>query len=98
MKQVEMYCTRFNVILRCNNVCKRKYIMENCNEYLLMNKDIEIMKFISETNEFNEVLLEQMNESENLLPIAFGDIHSFISNRQAPKHRAHIQKLLIHIG
>lgn len=72
--------------------------MKNYNEYLLMNKDIEVIKFISDINEYNEVILEQVSENESTLPIAFEDIHSFISNRQAPKHRAHIQELLVQSG
>ena len=68
------------------------------NEFLLMNKDEEILRFTSEKNEFQEVLLEQLEETDKVLPIGFGDIQSFIANRQAPKHRKHIAELLRSTG
>lgn len=72
--------------------------MCNYREYILMNKDREILEFISETNEFDEVCLEQISECTEELPIGFYDIQTFIESRRVPKHRKHIMKLMRESG
>ena len=68
--------------------------MNNYREYILMNKDKEILNFISETNEFGEVCLEEVGETLEGLPIGYEDIQTFIEHRKAPKHRRHIAELM----
>ena len=72
--------------------------MEEQQEYFLMNRDEQVMLFTSEKNEYGEVLLEEQDVFGTSLPLGFDDIQSFITHRQAPKHRKHILKLLRRAG
>lgn len=72
--------------------------MRDYREFVLMNKDREILEFISEINEYEEVCLEQISECTEGLPFGFYDIQSFIESRQVPKHRKHIMKLMRESG
>lgn len=67
-------------------------------EFILMNKDIEVLHFTSETDQFGDTVFEQIDEETSVLPAGFYDIQSFISGRRAPKHRKHIMQLLIKSG
>lgn len=67
------------------------------NEFYLMNKDNKVAMFESSRNEYREVSF-QMHEQYGRFPIGFSDIHTWIENRRAPKHRAHIEELLRSIG
>lgn len=72
--------------------------MREHREFVLMNKDREILEFMSEMNEYEEVCLEQISECTEELPIGFYDIQSFIESRQVPKHRKHVIKLMRESG
>ena len=66
--------------------------------FVLMNKDTEILYFESETDEYGDTYLESIAEPMHQLPIGFTDIHSFITQRQAPKHREHIKRIMRQAG
>ena len=66
--------------------------------FVLMNKDTEILYFESETDEYGDTYLESVTEPLHQLPIGFTDIHSFIAQRQAPKHREHIKRIMRQAG
>ncbi|MCD7764189.1 MAG: HipA protein [Lachnospiraceae bacterium] len=65
------------------------------NTFFLMNKDRKLLTFQVHRSELGTLKFEEISrESGALLPIGFSDIQSWIAQRQAPKHRAHIEKLL----
>lgn len=72
--------------------------MEEYLEFTLMNKDKKILEFISETNEYNEVWLEETDRYSDRLPVGFEDIQTYIEKRKAPKHREHISRLMKESG
>lgn len=72
--------------------------MEKYLEFTLMNKDNKILEFTSETNEYDEVWLEETERYPNRLPVGFEDIQTFIEKRKAPKHREHISRLMQESG
>lgn len=72
--------------------------MKKQREYFLMNQDEKVMLFTSAKNEYGEILLEEQDDFGFPLPLGFTDIQSFITHRQAPKHRKHILKLLRQAG
>lgn len=67
-------------------------------EFILMNKNKEILSFFSEVNEFGEVLFEQTDQATGLLPVGFTEIQSYLEQRRAPKSRKHIRELLLRTG
>jgi hypothetical protein len=67
------------------------------NKFYLMNKDAKIAMFESTRNEFKEVQFQTI-EQYGKLPIGINNIQTWIENRKAPKHRAHIEELLRSIG
>ncbi len=67
------------------------------NEFYLMNKNRIVAKFESCRNQYREVSFH-LQEQEGQLPIGFTDLGQWLENRQAPKHRAHIESLLRSIG
>ncbi len=67
-------------------------------QFVLMNKDSKVLYFESETDEYGDTYLEAVSEPQDVLPIGFSDIHSFVSQRQAPKHRAHINEIMRQAG
>ncbi len=65
------------------------------NTFFLMNKDRKLLTFQVHRSELGTLKFEETSrECGALLPIGFTDIQSWIAHRQAPKHRAHIEKLL----
>lgn len=65
------------------------------NTFFLMNKDQKLLTFQVHRSELGTLKFEEISrEGGTLLPIGFSDIQSWIAHRQAPKHRAHIEKLL----
>lgn len=72
--------------------------MEEYLEFTLMNKDKKILEFVSETNEYDEVWLEETDRYSSMLPVGFEDIQTFIEKRKAPKHREHISRLMKESG
>lgn len=67
-------------------------------QFILMNKDNEVLYFESETDEYGDTYLEGIGKPYSQLPLGFTDIHSFISQRQAPKHREHIKRIMRQAG
>lgn len=67
------------------------------NGFYLMNKDKKISLFKSTRNRFGEIKFHEI-EQYGKLPIGYENIQDWIKNRQAPKHRAHIEQLLRSIG
>ncbi len=72
--------------------------MSDTKQFILMNQDIEVLYFESETDEYGDTYLESTSEPHSVLPIGFSDIHTFVSQRQAPKHRTHINQIMRQAG
>lgn len=68
------------------------------NKFYLMNKDTEIAYFESLRDEYQDITFNMIDKYSQKLPIGFKDIGTWIVNRQAPKHRAHIESLLRSCG
>lgn len=68
------------------------------NHYQLMNKDDIILEFSCERDEFDEPVFSEDSWLSDIKPIGFTEISSFLERRKAPKHREHIQELLIKYG
>ena len=66
--------------------------------WLLMNKDTPVMSFISSTDEYGEVVLSEEDWLSDRKPLGYISITSFVERRKAPKHRKHIEELLIRYG
>ncbi|MCD8074954.1 MAG: HipA protein [Lachnospiraceae bacterium] len=65
------------------------------NTFFLMNKNRKLLTFQVCRSELGTVKLKETSREDNsLLPVGFSDIQSWVARRQAPKHRAHIEKLL----
>ncbi|MBQ8935369.1 MAG: HipA protein [Oscillospiraceae bacterium] len=62
--------------------------------YLLMNKDTQILLFRCERNEFEEVETRELTWFSDLVPQGYTDLAPFLDRRKAPKHRKHIEELL----
>ena len=68
------------------------------SQYLLMNKDVCILHFSCAHNEFGEVLFAEEEWLVKYRPIGYHGLQSFLEQRRAPKHRAHIRELLEQCG
>lgn len=66
--------------------------------FFLMNKDRAWLEFACEINEFEEVLLEECQWYTAQRPFGYRSLSGFLESRKAPKHRAHIAKLLRQYG
>jgi len=67
-------------------------------EYLLLNKDAPILCFSCIRNEFEEVECRELEWLAETRPLAYHNLTDFLSARQAPKHRKHIEELLKRYG
>lgn len=67
-------------------------------EYLLMNKDVSMLRFTCERNAFDEPEFAEIEWMTELRPIGYGNLGDFLAHRQAPKHRKHIKELLERYG
>ena len=67
-------------------------------EYLLMNKDVSMLRFTCERNAFDEPEFAEIEWMTELRPIGYGNLGDFLARRQAPKHRKHIKELLERYG
>ena len=63
-------------------------------EYLLMNRDLPVLRFACERNAFDEPEFAELEWLTELRPIGYGKLGDFLLCRQAPKHRKHIKELL----
>ena len=62
--------------------------------YILMNKDVPMLEFRCQRNEFNE---PEFFEDQRLIgsrPIGYHNLAAFLKRRRSPKHRKHIIQLL----
>lgn len=67
-------------------------------EYLLLNKDAPVLRFSCIRNEFEEVECRELEWLAETRPLAYHNLTDFLSARQAPKHRKHIEELLKRYG
>lgn len=67
-------------------------------EYLLMNKNTAILSFLCVRNEFDESEFKELIWHVAYRPIGYKTLVGFLERRKAPKHRAHIQRLLEQYG
>ena len=67
-------------------------------EYVLMNKDVPVLSFLCERNEFDEPLFQELVWYVAYRPIGYKSLTGFLERRKAPKHREHIQRLLERYG
>lgn len=64
------------------------------NTFMLMNKNKPLITFKSIKKGLGEVDFNIISENDNLRPVGYEDLHSWIESRKAPKHRQHIEELL----
>ena len=67
-------------------------------EYVLMNRDLPVLRFACERNTFDEPEFTELEWLTELRPIGYGKLSDFLARRQAPKHRKHIKELLERYG
>ena len=67
-------------------------------EYVLMNKDVPVLSFLCERNEFDEPTFQELVWYVAYRPIGYKSLTGFLERRKAPKHREHIQRLLERYG
>lgn len=67
-------------------------------EYILLNKDVPMLEFHCQRNEFDEPEFFEDHWHTTLRPIGYGHLTVFLEQRKAPKHRKHIQQLLEQYG
>ena len=60
--------------------------------YVLMNKDHAVLAFSADAALDSFRTLDVIDPQG--LPLGFSDMHDFLEHRRAPKHRAHIERLL----
>ena len=66
--------------------------------YILMNKDVPLLEFRCQRNEFDE---PEFFEGQWLIasrPIGYRNLVAFLKQRRSPKHRKHIKQLLEQYG
>ena len=66
--------------------------------YLLMNKDIPLRCFSCRRDEFGETFCETAELYAAPQPFGCADLTDWLRRRQAPKHRKHLEELLIRYG
>ncbi len=73
-------------------------ISRNQTEYVLMNKDLPLLTFLCDRNEFDEPAFHEITWHVGYRPIGYKSLGGFLERRKAPKHREHIQRLLERFG
>ena len=68
--------------------------VESYRQFYLMNKDKPIVKFEFSYHSSIDYWFEEIEVLDNVLPIDYVDIESFLLNRKAPSSRKHINMLL----
>lgn len=66
--------------------------------YILLNKNTPILSFYCNRNEFDEPEFIESKWLSGLKPIGYKNLNSFLEHRKAPKHRKHIEELLLRYG
>lgn len=67
-------------------------------EYLLLNGERPVLRFLCSRNVFDEPEFSEIEWMADLRPIGYADLGVFLAQRQAPKHREHIKELLERYG
>lgn len=67
-------------------------------EYVLMNREAPVLRFLCERNAFDEPEFTEIEWLTALRPIGYETLGGFLAGRQAPKHRKHIKELLERYG
>lgn len=67
-------------------------------DWVLQNKDIPILLFSTEKDEFGDVTAAEVFWESEQRPIGYCNIEQFLERRKAPKHRRHIDRLLAQYG
>lgn len=68
------------------------------NEFLLMNKDIPVLRFASVQEGISKVFKESEWFRPDLKPFGYSELNGWLGSRQASKHRDSIAKLLKEMG
>lgn len=68
------------------------------NDFVLMNKDNVVKNFSIVYDQYNDFKFIEESKSYSPVPVGYKDIHNWLANRQAPKHREHINELLKKCG
>lgn len=66
--------------------------------YILLNKDVPMLEFHCQRNEFDEPEFFEDHWNTTLRPIGYWSLTIFLEQRKAPKHRKHILQLLEQYG
>lgn len=66
--------------------------------YHLMNKDALVLEFDFYLDEFEEYQAQEIKWHSDIRPFGYLDLTSFLERRKAPKHRKHIEELLLQYG
>jgi len=80
----------------CAKAREGGYVM--ANEYVLMNKDEQVLDFHCLRNEYDEPEFFETLWHVAYRPIGYRSLMSFLDHRKAPKHRKHIKNLLEQYG
>ena len=67
-------------------------------QYILMNKNHAVLSFLCIRNEYDEATFHEKQWHVDYRPIGYRSLPGFLERRKAPKHRAHIQRLLERFG
>ncbi len=94
-----MKCERFSLVVQ-SGIC---YAVFDRGEgevlnYLLLNKDVPVLRFSCIRNAFEEVECRELEWLTERKPLGYHNLTDFLSARQAPKHRKHIEELLKRYG
>jgi len=66
--------------------------------YLLLNKDTPVLRFSCQRNAFDEVECHELAWLSEVKPLGYSNPTDYLTARQAPKHRKHIEELLKRYG
>ena len=67
-------------------------------QYILMNRDVPVLDFLCQRNEFDEPEFSELQWHTSRRPIGYRGLTAFLECRKASKHRKHIQRLLEQYG
>ena len=66
--------------------------------YLLLNKSTPLLLFSCVRDEFDEVECRELEWYSDFRPLRYRNLTDMLAGRQAPKHRKHMEELLIRYG
>lgn len=67
-------------------------------DWILLNKDVPLLEFSTQADEFGDVTAQEKAWLSPLRPIGYMSLQDFLEGRRAPKHRKHIEQLLAQYG